>query len=197
MIECKYNCSDVENTKHFLNTKNINYGNIKIIIISESFPKNKDDYFDGKINPSYINNTNYLFKQNSYNYQTYNDYLESGIYLTTAIKCVKKDYLVSSNTLENCSYNLEKELGLFPNIKVILLMGDFAIKTINYLWKRTKGKKVIPNGSTYKIRNEEYIIDGIRFIPSYTQTGDSFGIEKSKIVMMIEDVGKAIKYFQS
>ena len=165
-----------------------------MVIISESLPKKIDDYFDGKKSPSFIANTNYLFNNNGCKFQIYSDYLENGIYLTTALKCVKKDYLVSAKTIENCSYNLEKEIDLFGNLRVVLLMGDFAIKSMNYIWKRKYNQRVIPNGSTYKIRNEEYINNGIRFIPSYTHTGDSFGIEKSKIKMMIEDVGKAIKY---
>jgi uracil-DNA glycosylase len=64
--------------------------------------------------------------------------VNNGIYLTTAIKCTKKDYLVSSETIKNCSFHLEKEIDLFPNIKVILLMGDFAIKSINYIGKENK-----------------------------------------------------------
>ena len=54
-------------------------------------------------------------------------------------------------------------------------------------------KKIIPTGSTYKIRNGIYESNGIRFFPSYTQTGDSFGLEKSKVEMIKEDIGKAIK----
>ncbi|MCK9170108.1 MAG: hypothetical protein M0P01_06800 [Treponema sp.] len=61
----------------------------------------------------------------------YADYLQNGIYLTTAIKCVKKDYLVAAKTIENCSHMLEKEIDLFKNVHVVLLMGDFVIKAIN------------------------------------------------------------------
>jgi uracil-DNA glycosylase len=113
--------------------------------------------------------------------------------LTTAIKCIKKDYLVSSETLKNCSIVLEKELDEFPDKKVIMLMGDFAIKAMNYIWKRKYNEKVIPAGSTYKIRNGIYESNGLRFFPSYTQTGDSFGLEKSKVEMIKDDVGKALK----
>jgi uracil-DNA glycosylase len=88
---------------------------------------------------------------------------------------------------------LEKELDEFVNKKVIMLMGDFAIKAINYIWKRKYNEKIILTGSTYKIRNVVYELNGIRFFPSYTQTGDSFGLEKSKVEMIKEDVGKAIK----
>jgi uracil-DNA glycosylase len=125
--------------------------------------------------------------------KTYNDYLADGIYFTTAIKCIKNDYLVKSETIKNCSINLEKELDEFGNKKIIMLMGDFVIKAINYMWKRKYNEKIIPSGSTYKIRNGVYESNGIRFFPSYTQTGDSFGLEKSKVKMITEDIKKAME----
>jgi uracil-DNA glycosylase len=197
MINCDKTCGDVEIIKHFQTVKTAQKDAIRMIMISESFPKNPDDYFDGDKNPVFIKNTNYLFNQNGCDYSIYDDYLNNGIYLTTAIKCVKKDYLVSAETIEMCSYCLEKELEEFPDTKVLLLMGDFAIKAVNYIWKRKYNVKPIPNGSTYKIRNAEYKDRGIHFIPSYTQTGDSFGIEKGKIEMMKEDVGKALKILKN
>ncbi|MNE84123.1 hypothetical protein D3C80_1809960 [compost metagenome] len=73
-------------------------------------------------------------------------------------------------------------------------MGDFAINAVNYIFKRRFGVRIIPSGSTYKIRNQEYIYNGIRFYPSYTQTGDSFNIEKSKRTMIAEDIRSAMEY---
>ncbi len=192
MLICNSFCPDVDQVKHFQKNK-VNNENIKMIIISESVPKNITDYFDGKGVPAFIKNTNTLFNQIGYDYKTYDDYLSNGIYLTTAIKCIKKGYLVSIKTIEECSYILEKEIMSFINVKVIMLMGDFAIKSINYIWKRKYKQKVLPNGATYKIRNEKYIYNGVRFIPSYTQTGDSFGIEKSKVLMMKEDLEQGMK----
>ncbi len=64
---------------------------------------------------------------------------------------------------------------------------------MNYIWKRKFNERVIPAGSTYKIRNGVYESKGIRFIPSYTQTGESFGLEKSKVKMITEDVAEAMK----
>jgi hypothetical protein len=121
-------------TKYF--QKNIaQKDTIKIILISEALPQNIEDYFDGKNEPSFVKNTNIIFNMLGYQYKTYKDYLNNGIYLTTAIKCIKKDYLVKSETIKNCSANLEKELDVFKNKKVIMLMGDFAIKAVNYIWK--------------------------------------------------------------
>ena len=192
MINCDFNCPDVILRKHF--QKNVSKkDSIKLILISEALPQKIEDYFDGKGEPVFIKNTNMIFNSFGYNYKTYKDYLNNGIYLATAIKCIKKDYLVGAETIKNCSINLEKEIEAFPNKKVIMLMGDFAIKAINYIWKRKYNEKVIPPGSTYKIRNGVYESHGIRFFPSYTQTGDSFGLEKSKVEMIKEDVGKAIK----
>jgi hypothetical protein len=107
MNKCESNCSDVIITKYF--QKNIvKKDNIKLILISEALPQNIDDYFDGKNDPVFIKNTNTIFNSLGYKYKTYNDYLADGIYLTTAIKCIKNDYLVKSETIKNCSINLEK-----------------------------------------------------------------------------------------
>jgi len=191
MIHCGYNCSDVITKKYF--KKDIfQKDTIRLILISEALPSDISDYFDGKGIPSFIRNTNTIFNSLGYNYKTYKDYVDNGIYLTTAIKCVKKDYLVSAETIKACSINLETELDQFKNTKVIMLMGDFAIKAMNYIWKRKYNEKIIPAGSTYKIRNGSYESNGIRFFPSYTQTGDSFGLEKSKVEMITEDVKKAL-----
>ena len=192
MVKCDFSCSDVIIKKHFQKSAPKKEA-IKLVLISEALPKNIEEYFDGKNEPTFIKNSNIIFNSLGYNFKTYKDYLSNGIYLTTAIKCVKKDYLVSSETIKNCSINLENELDIFPNISVIMLMGDFAIKAINYIWKRKYNEKVIPAGSTYKIRGGVYESNGIRFFPSYTQTGDSFGLEKSKVEMITEDVKKAMK----
>jgi len=189
---CVQNCCDVEFVCH-LQKESIYDNNIKMIMISESMPHNIKDYFDSENKPQFIINTNYFFNNLGYTFNTYEDYLKNGIYLTTALKCIKKDYLVKSETINNCSFILEKELDRFNNIKVIMLMGDLAIKSINYIWKRKYNNKVIPNGSTYKIRTNIYNFNGINFFPSYTQTGDSFGIEKSKLKMIEEDINKALR----
>lgn len=192
MITCDQNCLDVEIKKYFQGSI-LNKDKIKMVVISESVPVDLKDYFNAKGTPQFITNTNIIFNSIGFNFKIYNDYLDQGIYLTTALKCIKKSYLVSAKTIENCSFLLEKELADFKNIKVILLMGDFAIKSMNYIWKRKYKTKIISPGSTYKIRNEVFESNGIRFFPSYTQTGESFGLEKSKVEMISEDVKKAME----
>jgi uracil-DNA glycosylase len=193
MTDCPFGCSDVTFQNYMFKTDPKFNEIIKMIMISEAFPANSSDYFTGGESSKFLKNTNHVFGALGYPFSSFEDYLSNGIYLTTALKCTKKDYLVSSKTIENCSYLLEKEIEQFPNVKIIMLMGDFAIKAVNMIWKRKYKERVIPAGSTYKIRGEKFESRGLRFFPSYTQTGDSFGIEKSKVEMIIDDTKKAME----
>lgn len=120
------------------------------------------------------------------------DILRSGVYLTTAVKCGKTGYGVKAVTIKECSRLLQQELELFPDIRAILLMGDVAIKALNYISIRTGEGKTIPAGSTYKIRDGEYHFKEARVFPSYLQAGPSFFIEKSKRRMIKEDIRAAL-----
>jgi uracil-DNA glycosylase len=190
---CNMQCEDVNYIGYL--TKKTKYDDgINIVLISEAMPEDLKNYYDQGIDNSFIKNTNVLFQKNGIKIESFDDYLKNGIYLTTALKCSKKEYLVKSKTIESCSYILEAEISRFENVKVFLLMGDFAIKGMNYISKRIMKIRVIPNGSTYKIRNDNYVVNDVLYIPSYTQTGDSFGIEKSKVKMMEADIKKALEY---
>ena len=72
-------------------------------------------------------------------------------------------------------------------------MGDIAIKAINLIAKRTAQPRVIPAGSTYKIRGQPYFFKGRRVFPSYLQAGPSFFIEKSKRKMIADDIRVAME----
>jgi uracil-DNA glycosylase len=114
------------------------------------------------------------------------------VYLTTAVKCGIIGYGISSGTIKACSYLLEEEIVLFPRLKAILLMGDVAIKALNTIAGRAGEGRVIPAGSTYKIRGGRFYFRGIRVFPSYLQAGPSFFIEKSKRKMIAEDIAGAV-----
>lgn len=190
---CEKNCTDV-NQEVYLPKASISSEQVKVIMISEALPKNLDDYFYINEEAAFFRTTQQALADSGYNINSFDDLNNMGIYLTTAIKCSKKDYLVSATTIKNCSLVLEKEIEPFHNVKSIMCMGDFAIKSINYIYKRKHGVKVIASGSTYKIRNQEYIYNNIRFYPSYTQTGDSYNLEKSKRYMIAEDIKSAFEY---
>ncbi len=71
-------------------------------------------------------------------------------------------------------------------------MGDVAIKAVNQIARRANQDRVIPAGSTYKIRGEPYYFQGKRALPSYLQAGPSFFIEKVKRKMIAEDIATAL-----
>jgi uracil-DNA glycosylase len=168
---------------------------VKTFMISEAPPEDLGDYFYAQNNPFYLQTTVQAFNDAGLNVACMEDVLNLGVYVTTAIKCGKTAYSISLKTIDNCSIHiLENEINLFLEIKAILLMGDTAIKAMNCIAKRNTGKPIIPRGSTYKIRKNEYLYKGLRVFPSYLQTGKSYLIEKSKRKMIAEDIKAAMEH---
>lgn len=195
-FRCDYPCTDINRDIIFPGIK-INPNIIRIVMISEAPPLNRSNYFYESISGSFFQTTKMAFKDAGIIINNYEDLTNIGFYLTTAIKCCKTGYLVSAKTIKECSLRfLKTELAQLPNTKIIMCMGDFAIKAVNYIYKEKYKKDPIKSGSTYKIRNEEYVLNNIRFLPSYTQTGDSFNIEKSKRKMIAQDIQKALSYLR-
>jgi uracil-DNA glycosylase len=192
-LHCNKTCSDT-NTDYIFPKVTINPEFINIILISEAPPVVRDDYYYKSPTGAFFQTTQTAFKDAGIEIQQYEDISQLCIYLTTAIKCSKKDYLVSADTIKSCSYILENEINQFPNVKAVLCMGDFAIKAINNISKRKYKVNAISAGSTYKIRTNIHLLQGIRYFPSYTQTGNSFNIEKSKRKMIAEDIRSALEY---
>lgn len=192
-IACERSCKDV-NLEVITSIASIQNTNVKVVMISEALPKDLNDYFYTTEEASFFTTTRQALEDAGYHVNSINELNDLGIYLTTALKCSKKSYLVSAATIKNCSRILEQEIAPFENVKSIMCMGDFAIKTVNYIYKKKYGSNAIPSGSTYKIRNQVHILNGIRFYPSYTQTGDSYNIEKSKRMMIAEDIKSAFEY---
>lgn len=192
IIGCSYPCKDTNHNFIYPGFKG-NVNDISVIMISESPSPKQSDYFYESNDGAFFRNTRIAFKDAGIDIQSYDDLTKLGFYLTTAIKCSKIDYLVSSKTIRECALRyLVNEISGFSNVKIIMCMGDFAIKAVNYVYKDRYNIYPIKQGATYKIRNEEHVYNGIRFIPSYTQTGDSFNIEQSKRKMIAEDIKTAI-----
>jgi uracil-DNA glycosylase len=196
-IKCEaFPCLDVKHDYYIIPSIDVEAKQVHLIMISEATPNNPSDYYYAKGTPLFQETTVQAFKDADVDVSSIQDILEMGVYLTTAVKCGKIDYNIKSNTIKECSFLLEKELSLFSNLKVIMLMGDVAKKAINYIAKRNGEPRVIPAGSTYKIRNREYFFQGKRVFPSYLQAGPSFFIEKSKRRMIGEDIIEAMKLLE-
>jgi uracil-DNA glycosylase len=195
-VKCSdFPCSDVNKKAYLIPDIEIEPEKIGAIMISEAPPADASDYFYARNNSFYLTTTVQAFTDAGFKVSSMKDVLDQGVYVTTAIKCAKRAYSILLETIENCSSRiLEKEIDLFPRIKTILLMGDTAIKALNYIAKKNTGKRLIPSGSTYKIRKDKYFYKQLRVFPSYLQTGKSYLIEKSKRKMIAEDIRAALKH---
>jgi len=193
-IKCPdFPCADIDRNSYIIPDIDIDPSRIKVILVAEAPPTDKADYFYAPGNPFYLQTTVQAFKDAGFDVSGMQDILNLGVYITTAIKCGKTQYSISLVTIKNCARLLEKEMSLFPNIRVYILGGDVAIKAMNYIWEKQSGKKVIPAGSTYKIRKQSFYIGDKRVFPSYTPAGKNFLIEKAKRKMVAEDIREAME----
>jgi uracil-DNA glycosylase len=193
-IKCAgYPCADVDKKGFSLPSPDIDPAKVKLLMITEAPPPNPQDYFYTAGDPFYLRTTLEAFNQAGAAAASIKDILDMGVYITTAIKCPKAALTISTDTLNNCTALLEKEVALFPGVKVFFLGGDAAIKMMNGIWKKQTGKRVIPAGATYKIRNQAYYLGEKRVFPNYTPAGKNILIEKGKMGVIAEDLREALK----
>lgn len=185
-------CLDVQHEGYVIPDIHIDPQNVSMIMVSEAAPFVSSDYYYAGGDAAFERTTVEAFRGAGEEVASFKEILELGVYFTSAVKCAKIGYGIKAGTIRECSLILEEELALFPNIKVILCMGDVAIKAINTIARRAGAGRVIPAGSTYKIRGGEYYFRDIRVYPSYLQAGPSFGIEKSKRRMIGEDIAAGL-----
>lgn len=185
-------CVDVRHECLVIPDVDVNPESVSVLLISEAAPADPADHYYAVGDPLFQQTTVQAFRDAGVDVDSIQDIVERGVYLTTAVKCGKTGYNLQAATIRECSLMLEEEIELFPNVKVFLLMGDVAIKAINYIAKRAGEDRPIPAGSTYKIRGQEYFFRGKRAFPSYVQAGPSFFIEKSKRRMIAEDIVAAL-----
>ncbi|HUV89064.1 MAG TPA: uracil-DNA glycosylase family protein [Anaerolineae bacterium] len=188
----QFPCADVKHECYVVPDVDVRPQDVSIVMISEAAPASPADYYYAGGDAVFQQTTVQAFNDAGAAVTSIHDILGLGVYLTTTVKCGKTGYGIKAATIEECSRILERELALFPSVKVFLLMGDVAIKAINYIARRAGEGRVIPAGSTYKIRDREYFFRGARAIPSYLQAGPSFFIEKSKRRMIAQDIATAL-----
>lgn len=179
-------CGDTEFLR--LNDINIEPDTIRAIMINEVVPVDSGDDFYGKPDSAYMSTTIPLFRKAGIEVNSIHEILNFGIYITNAVKTPKSEYAVSKDSIEESLPYLEKELELFPNLQVVMLMGDVAKKAFNMISKKATGKNAVPSISTYKLRSTEIFHNGWRILPSYIMTGQNLLIEKSKFQMASEDI---------
>jgi hypothetical protein len=186
-------CLDIKTESYRVPGLDLDPAAIRLILISEAAPDRRGDYYYARGNPLIQQTTVLAFQDAGAAVTSIRDIVRLGVYLTTAVKCGKTGYGLRADTIRTCSQLLERELAMFPNVKALLLMGDVAIQAINAIAQRAGERRVIPAGSTYKLRGQPYFFRGLRVFPSYLQAGPSFFIEKSKRRMIAEDIAAALR----
>ena len=186
-------CADVDHAGFAVPPLDLDPGRVRIVLISETAPANPADGYYAPGDPLFARTTVQAFRDAGAAVDSIADILALGVYLTTAVKCAKTGYAVPAAAIKECSLLLEREIAMFPEVRAWLLMGDVAIQAVNAIAKRAREPRVIPAGSTYKIRGADYRFRGARAFPSYLQAGPSFFIEKSKRRMIAEDIAEALK----
>lgn len=171
-----------------LNDIDIDPESIRAILINEVVPAYPENDFYGAEDAAYMETTIPLFQKAGIDVTNIQEILAHGIYITNAVKTPKTESAVEKESIERSLPYLEKELALFPNVQVIMLMGDVAKKCFNRITKKATKKNAVPAVSTYKLRKSELFYDGIRIMPSYIMTGKNILIEKSKVQMASEDL---------
>lgn len=193
-IGCReFPCADVRRESYAIPDVDLQPSKIRVAMISEASPNDPADHYYASGDPLFGRTTVQAFRDAGADVSSVRDILSLGVYLTTAVKCGKKGYGISTATVKRCSEILEQELALFPNLTAIVLMGDVAIKALNHVGRRAKEGAIVPAGSTYKIRSGRYSWRGRRVYPSYLQAGPAFFIEKSKRRMIAQDIRAVLR----
>jgi uracil-DNA glycosylase len=186
-------CTDVRHECHTVPDIDMRPEDVSIIMVSEVAPPDPSDYYYAGGDSLFERTTVQAFNDAGAQVSSIWDVLGLGVYLTTAVKCGKTAYGIRAGTITECSFILEQELALFPNVQCLMLMGDVAIKALNTIARRAGAARVIPAVSTYKLRGQTFSYQGMRVFPSYLQAGPSFFIEKSKRAMIAEDISAALQ----
>jgi uracil-DNA glycosylase len=189
-----FSCVDVDPDRYTVPPGPVNLDEVTIVMVAEAPPPDPRDWFYAGGDALFARTTVQAFRDAGEDVGSIQDVLDLGVYLTTAIKCAKNDYAISTETVRTCSVLLEAELGLFPLAGVLMLMGDAAIKAVNAIARRNGEPRVVPSGATYKLRGGDYRFRGMKVIPSYVQAGPAFFIEQSKRRMIAEDIAAALDY---
>ncbi|MBR6569960.1 MAG: uracil-DNA glycosylase [Clostridia bacterium] len=171
-----------------LNDVEVEPSSIHAIMINEIVPEDPEQDFYGSSGEQYLSTTIPLFQKAGLQVEDIGDILQLGVYITNAVKMPKSGYAVEKTSMEESLPYLEEEIALFPNVRVIVLMGDVAKKMFNRIARKTAKRNPIPSGATYKLRATPFYFGDTRVIPSYIMTGGNLLIEKSKVAMVMEDI---------
>jgi uracil-DNA glycosylase len=174
---------------------------IKVVMINEVVPKNPDDWFYSKTSdPENRRNALGLFERAGVSVKSMRDIIDLGIYITAALKTPKEGNTADPEVIKGQLPLLETELALFPDLKLIILMGDVAIKMVNMIAKVKTKKNACQSGAAGRRLHwdgHEFYWSGIRIFPSYIMTGKNLLIEPFKRNTIINDIRRMMEVIKN
>ena len=188
-----FSCEDVKVEGYHMPALELDPEKVSVVLISEAAAAQLDDNYDAPGDSLFQQTTLLAFRDAGIDAESLEELRARGVYFTMAVKCAKQGYGLQTATIQKCSHILERELELFPNVRAYLLMGDVAIKAVNAIARRQGKNRVIPAGSTYKLRGGDYPFNAGWAFPSYLQAGPAFFIEKTKRRAIAEDISAAMQ----
>ena len=102
----------------YLNNIDVDPLTIKAIMINEVVPSDPLQDFYGSPDADYLKTAIPLLQGAGAEVASIQDVLKMGIYITNAVKTPKTEYAIDKSSIETSLPYLERELSLFPNIKV-------------------------------------------------------------------------------
>jgi uracil-DNA glycosylase len=197
IVRCEgFPCQEMDCSAYSVPGVELDAESVRMVLIAEAPPVDVGQGLYAGPGALHAETTLEAFRDAGVDVATIDDLLSMGVYLTTAVKCAKRGYQITAGPIRTCSHLLEQELALFPNVRAHLLMGDVAIRGFNEIARRATGQRIIPAGSTYKLRGAVYAYGNARVYPSYLQAGKAFYIEKSKREMIAQDLRSALAWVQ-
>ena len=166
--------------------------NIHTVFVNETVPIHLQDDFYGDEYGEYATSIHYLFQDTPLANLTPKQLLKQGIYITNVLKNPKTQSQISTEDLRLYASVLQEELSWFVNCQHLFLMGDVAIRAYTIINRMQGKKRIIPAGSTYKLRKQPFWDGEMRIVPSYIMTGKNLQIEKSKVTMIREDINSVL-----
>ncbi|GCF92590.1 hypothetical protein NRIC_04810 [Enterococcus florum] len=178
----------------YLPAHQLNTQSIKAIMLNEiAAPTPEDDFYSDQELSYYMETTVQLFEEAGFPIKRVEELLNAGIYITNVVKTPSVSGKIQPADIDHYLPLLQRELSLFPDAKVWMLMGDVARKAVNRISKQETNKNALPATSTYKLRHQENYFKEIRLLPAYIMTGKNLKIEKSKRVMSAEEISKMLQ----
>ena len=192
-IQCeRFPCADVMYECFVAPNINLKPNSVSVVMIAEAAPANSADYFYAKGEPLFAQTTLLAFNDAGANVQSVNLISALGVDPTTAVKWARRAIVSALALLKNVRACSNKNLLLFPNVRAFLLMGDVAIKGVNYIAKRA-GRAARDSGGIDLQDSRWQICVSRRARVSIGTASLVFFVEKSKRKMIAQDIASALK----